>query len=288
MSLPDAQQSEADVAARPVRLLFLGDVVGEAGRKIAVRAIPLLRRHFDLEVVVVNAENAAGGSGLNPRCFTQLKNAGVDAFTMGDHIYKKKEIIGLLKQNEPICKPANFPRSSPGPAFLLVPLTGGGVLAVISLLGRVFMRPVDCPFVAADRVLEEIGGITPLVLVDIHAEATSDKQLVGRYLAGRVSAVLGTHTHVPTADASIFPPGTAYQTDVGMTGPYDGIIGRRYDRVIHTSTTFEPTTFDVAENDARVSGAIVVIDRITGHALDIQSVHLTAEQLSALEQAGTT
>lgn len=268
-----------------MKILFLGDVVGEPGRKILRKAVPLLRARHELDLVIANAENAAGGSGLSPRVCSQILGAGVDALTMGDHIYKKTEIYPLFSQKKPICKPANFPAEAPGPDHLIVETAGGIPVAIISLLGRVYMRPVDCPFHAAFRVLDAIGDQARVILVDIHAEATSEKQLMLRHLLGKVSAVVGTHTHVPTADARVHPPGTAYITDVGMTGPYDSVIGRRCDRVLHTTITFEPTAFDVATGDPRVSGALIDVDESTGRARAIELVHLDKGEIDALAPA---
>ncbi len=175
-------------------------------------------------------------------------------------------------------RPANYPEDSPGPELALVTARDGTPAAVFTVLGRTYMRPVDCPFRAADRILDRIGGKTHVVLVDVHAEATSDKQLLGRYLDGRVSAVLGTHTHVVTADEQILKNGTAYQTDVGMTGPHDSIIGRRYDRVLAATLTFVHNYFDVATGDPRLNGALLTIDPQTGHALTISRVSINQEE----------
>jgi metallophosphoesterase (TIGR00282 family) len=203
---------------------------------------------------------------------------------MGDHVYKKTEIYSLFDEGKPICKPANFPADSPGPEYLIVDAPDGTPVALFCLLGRIFMRPVDCPFRAADRILDQLAGKAKVIVVDIHAEATSEKQLMLRHLLGRVSAVLGTHTHVPTADASVHPPGTAYITDVGMTGPYDSVIGRRYDRVLQTTLTFEPTSFEVATGDPRVSGALFEVDPSTGNASSIELVHLDKTAMDSLAE----
>ncbi|CAN5916553.1 TIGR00282 family metallophosphoesterase [soil metagenome] len=257
-----------------LKILFIGDVVGSPGRKIVAQALPRLIHRRDLGLVVCNAENAAGGSGLTTKCHEELAEAGVDVFTLGDHAYRKDEVLTLFEQNDRILRPANYPSDAPGPEFCLVEARDGTVVGVFSVMGRTFMRPVDCPFRAADRVLERIGGLAPVVLVDLHAEATSDKNLLGRYLDGRVSAALGTHTHIPTADEQILPKGTAYQTDVGMTGPYDSIIGRRYDRVLAATLTFVPHYFDVATGDPRLCGAIVEVDPSTGLALSIERLSI--------------
>lgn len=255
-----------------MRILFLGDIVGQPGVAIVKKAVPLLRERERLDVVIANAENAAGGSGLTPSLYRQLRAAGVDAITLGDHIYKKFEISEVLEApSEPVCKPANYPPTAPGRDHILFTVAGTRI-AVISLLGRTFLRPVDCPFAAVDRVLAAIAGKADVILVDMHAEATADKYLMAHHLTGRVAAVLGTHTHVATADEQIFAGGTAFQCDVGMTGPHAGILGREVDRVLTTAISFVPTSFDVAKDDVRLSGAIVEVDPATGKASAIQRV----------------
>jgi 2',3'-cyclic-nucleotide 2'-phosphodiesterase len=271
-----------------VRVLLIGDIVGKPGRQIIVRCLPGLIQRERLDLVVANAENAAGGSGLTPAIYRELLSVGVDCVTLGDHIYRRNEIAGVLNSQPNIVKPANFPPQAPGREFAVVTARNGTQVAVISLLGRVFMRPVDCPWQAVDRVLQQLPVEVKVKLVDFHAEATSDKQLMGRYLDGRVSAVLGTHTHVPTADEEIFPGGTAFQCDVGMTGPYDSILGRRIDRVMETTTTFVPTQFEVASGDVRLSGTIVEVDPETGRALGIRRLRVKedeARELARLAQA---
>lgn len=254
-----------------MRLLLIGDIVGKPGRQIVARSVPGLRIEERLDLVVANAENAAGGSGLTPAIYHELIDASVDCITMGDHIYRRREIFPVLESESRIVKPANYPADAPGRELALVPCRSHGVpIAVVSLLGRVFMNPVDCPFHAADRVLNQLPADVKTVLIDFHAEATSDKQLMGRYLDGRATAVLGTHTHVPTADEQILPRGTAFQCDVGMTGPHDSILGRRIDRVTETAITFRPTHFEVATDDVRLHGTIVDFDPETGRATAVQ------------------
>jgi metallophosphoesterase (TIGR00282 family) len=271
-----------------VRLLLIGDIVGKPGRQIVVRALAGLIAEESLDLVVANAENAAGGSGLLPEQFRELVAAGVDCVTLGDHIYRRKEIFPVLASDAPIVKPANFPATAPGNEFALVTARNGVRVAVISLLGRVFMRPADCPWTAADRVLGRLPQDVKVILVDFHAEATSDKQLMGRYLDGRVTAVLGTHTHVPTADEQLLPGGTAFQCDVGMTGPMHSILGRRIDRVMETTLTFKPTPFDVAVADSRLHGTIVDLQPQTGRATAIRRLVVTEEEADRLaaQQAG--
>jgi 2',3'-cyclic-nucleotide 2'-phosphodiesterase len=252
-----------------VRILFIGDIVGKPGREIVVRATPGLRIEQQLDMVVANAENVAGGSGLTPVIYHELIGCGVDCITMGDHIYRRREIYQLLDQESRIVKPANYPESAPGRSYAVIRTRSGIRVAVFNLLGRVFMPPVDCPFRAADRVLNELPQDVRVILLDLHAEATSDKQAMSRYLDGRVSAVLGTHTHVPTADERILPGGTAFQCDVGMAGPHESILGRRIDRVLETVRTFRPTHFEVATGDCRLNGAIIDIVPETGRATAI-------------------
>jgi hypothetical protein len=266
----------------PLRILFIGDIVGKPGRVMLTKALPSLIARWDLHLVIANAENAAGGSGLNEQCFREIASSGVDVLTMGDHIYKKKDIMPLLERHRHILRPANFPPEAPGAEFAIVPARDGTPVAVFTVLGRIFMRPVDCPFHAADRVLAAIGNQTQVIILDMHAEATSDKQIMGRYLDGRASAVLGTHTHVPTADEQIFPGGTAYLTDVGMTGPYDSILGRRVDRVSETTVTFVPTFFDVATGDPRLCAAKIEVDPTTGRALSIERVVIREDEADEL------
>ena len=268
-----------------MRLLLIGDIVGKPGRQIVVRALAGLRQAEQLDLVVANAENAAGGSGLTPDVYRELIDGGVDCITMGDHIYRRREIFSLLESEQRIVRPANYPDEAPGRTYTILRTAAQVPVAVLSLLGRVFMPPVDCPLQAADRVLAEIPGDIKAILVDFHAEATSDKQVMARYLDGRVSAVLGTHTHVPTADEQILPGGTAFQCDVGMTGPHNSIIGRRIDRVLETTRTFRPTHFEVAVGVCRLHGTIVEVDPTTGRATAIR--RLVVDQAEA-DRLGAT
>ncbi len=200
-----------------VRVVLIGDVVGRPGMQITTLATRWLKQRLKANYVVVNAENSADGTGLVQKDYRRLMDAGVDAVTLGDHIYRKREIFPVLESAVNIVKPANFPANSPGKTWCVVSNSEDSSIAVVSLLGRVFMRPVDCPFAALEKVLDEIPSSTKIRLVDLHAEATSDKQTIGRYFDGRVSAILGTHTHVTTADEQILPKGTGFQCDVGMT-----------------------------------------------------------------------
>jgi metallophosphoesterase (TIGR00282 family) len=267
-----------------MRILLIGDIVGKPGERIVCRAVPGLRRREGLDLVIANAENAADGSGLSPSIYRKLVSAGVDCITLGDHIYRRSEIGSVLQSEQNIVKPANFPASAPGRNWAVVTSASGDKVAVFSLLGRVFMRPVDCPWQSAERVLAEIPAEVKVRVLDFHAEATSDKQLMGRYLDGRVTAVLGTHTHVTTADEQLLPGGTAFQCDVGMTGPHEGILGRKIDRVMETTLTFQPTHFDVATGDVRLCGTIVDCDPATGRATAIRRLVVTQSEADALAE----
>jgi metallophosphoesterase (TIGR00282 family) len=255
-----------------MRFLLIGDIVGAPGVDMVIQHVPRLIKDERLDLVIANAENASGGAGMTPVAYRRLREVGVDVITMGDHIYKKLDVAKLMAAGEPILKPANYPREAPGQELVVATARDGTKVGVFSLMGRLYMRPVDCPFKAADRVLDQLRGLAGVVIVDLHAEATGDKAVIGRYLDGKVSAVLGTHTHVPTADEQIFPGGTAFITDVGMTGPYESILGRRIDRVLETNVTFVPTMFDIATGDPRLAGAIVDVDSATGRALEIRRV----------------
>jgi metallophosphoesterase (TIGR00282 family) len=266
-----------------MRLLFIGDVVGPPGVTFLRKALPVVVAHERVDCVIANAENAAGGSGLTTSLYRRLRDAGVDLVTLGDHIYKKAEIIPTLQKEERLCKPANFPPDAPGREYALATARDGTPVAALCLLGRTFMRSVDCPFLAAERVLRSLEGKARVIVVDAHAEATADKYLLGHHLKGRVSAVLGTHTHVATADEQVLPGGTAFICDVGMTGPYDSILGRRIDRVLSTTISFVPSAFDVASGDPRLAGALVDVDPATGQAQAIRRLMLDEAGLALLQ-----
>lgn len=267
-----------------MRILFIGDIVGKPGREIVRRATAGLAAELGLDLVVANAENAAGGSGITPAIFRELVTAGVDAITLGDHIYRRREIYSVLENEQNIVKPANLPPESVGRTWVVVQSRNGTPVGIACLLGRLFMKPVDSPWRAADHVLAELPSDVRVRLIDFHAEATSDMQLMGRYLDGRVTAVLGTHTHVPTADECILPQGTAFQCDVGMTGPHESILGRRVDRVLETTLTGLPTEFDVATGDVRLCGTIVEADPETGQATHVERLVITEADLPRLEK----
>jgi len=274
-----------------IRLVMLGDVVGRAGRLAVMQQIPLIRKQFEPHLIIANVENAANGSGLTPEQYRKLSAAGVDAMTLGDHVYKKQQIAKTLEEQTNIVRPLNLPVGAKGRGWMQLSLPGEQALPpvyVITVLGRLFMNmSADNPFAAVDRVLDELPGPNPIVLVEIHAEATSEKQALAWHLNGRVSAVLGTHTHVATADARILSASpehgpaagraTAFISDLGMCGAQESVLGRRIDRVLRQMTTAMPTPFDVAEGDPRVCGVIVDIDPGTGSAMAIDRLELKAD-----------
>jgi hypothetical protein len=251
-----------------MRVLCIGDIVGKPGRKAVMAIVPALRRELSLDYVVANGENAAAGRGLTFDTAHDIMSAGVDVITSGNHIWDEKQIIPHLDGELPILRPANYPPDAPGRGICTV-----GALTVINLMGRTFMYEIDDPFRCADRLLESVGA-NQCVLVDMHAEATSEKTAMGWYLDGRVSAVVGTHTHVPTADPRLLPKGTAYITDLGMCGPRDGVIGVEAEPVIRKFLTGMPARFTVAEKSKVVQFNAVVIDieDSTGQARSIERV----------------
>ena len=268
-----------------MRILFTGDIVGKPGVEIMLQALPGIRMEESIDLIIANGENSDAGSGINSTIYRKLIKAGVDCITLGDHIYRKKEIIPTLEEKEDIIKPANFPDDSPGRGWTVVKAANGVKVAVFSLMGRVFMRPVDCPYQAAERVLKEIPEDVVVRFCDFHAEATSDKQLMGRFLDGRATAVCGTHTHVPTADERVLPGGTAFISDVGMTGPHESILGRKIERVMEATVTFRPVPFDVAKGDVQISGVIIEVDRKTGKAVSIRRIKVDERQAQAYEDS---
>ena len=251
-----------------MKILMIGDVVGGPGRKIFRREVPRLRAEMHLDAVVVNAENCAAGSGLTAALSKEFFDAGADAITLGDHTWGQKEFAGQIGALDRVVRPANYAAECPGRGWCLVTMPTFR-FAVVNLQGRVFMNPVDCPFKAADRVLNEIPKDVP-VFVDFHAEATSEKITFGYYVDGRVTAVVGTHTHVQTSDAIVLPGGTAYLTDLGMTGPYVSSIGRDLKPVTRKFITGMPSRFDVAEGPSVLEGAVIEFDPATRKASSIE------------------
>lgn len=263
------------------KVLVMGDIVGGPGRRVLRECLPRYLHENGIHFCIANAENAAGGSGLTKRCWEQIREAGVDFVTLGDHTWRKAEVIPLLEREERLIRPANYSAAAVGRGWNVVDTDLGIKVGVLNLLGRVFMQPVDCPFMAAEKAIEQMGRKTNVLIVDFHAEATSEKMALGHYLDGRVSAVFGTHTHVQTADEQILPGGTGYITDVGMTGPHDSILGRKIQPVLHKFITQMHAPFDVAEKDARICGSCFTIDTETGKTIEVERVVVRLEDVTA-------
>jgi len=254
-----------------MKILIAGDIVGSPGRTVFAQTAIRLRQQGKIDFVIANAENAAGGRGLTPKLADELFAAGADILTLGDHAWDQRELIPYMDQNERVIRPGNFPPGCPGRGWVRVEHDGLNI-TVINLVGRVFMNPADCPFRAADQILKQLPPGPQVRIVDIHAEATSEKIAMGRYLDGRVTAVVGTHTHVPTADEGLLPKGTAYITDLGMTGPQDSVIGRELEPVLKKFITGMPHRFDIAKNKVILEGVILQVDNQTGRAKNIKRV----------------
>jgi 2',3'-cyclic-nucleotide 2'-phosphodiesterase len=272
-----------------IRIIMLGDIVGGPGRRAVAQAIPKLQTQYNPHLIIANGENAANGSGLTPELYKKICKSGVDGITLGDHVFKKAQIVSTLESESNIIRPANLPDGAAGKRWMqLMPnvtadkeSTSANPLPpvfVVTVLGRVFvMLPANDPFATVDQVLREIPRVDPIVIVEAHAETTSEKQALGWYLDGRVSAVFGTHTHVATADARILPKGTAYMSDLGMCGPMTSILGRRVDRVLKHMTTAMHAPFDVAEEDPRANGVYIEIDENSRRATKIERIEVKAD-----------
>ena len=257
-----------------MKAIIIGDIVGKPGRAVLTASRARLKEQHEAEFVVANVENAAAGAGIIPRVADEILSAGVDVMTSGNHIYDKKEGIKYIESEPRLLRPANYASDAPGRGVWVGSTIAGTPVAVVNIQGRVFMPPTECPFRTADRVITEIKTRATVVIVDHHAEATSEKWAMGRYLDGRVSVVVGTHTHVQTADEQILPGGTAYITDLGMTGPHDSVIGVESQLVISRFLRGMPTRFETATGDAKLNGIVVEIDERTGKAVSIQRLQV--------------
>lgn len=253
-----------------MKLLFVGDVVGKPGRRAVQNLLPRLVDRHRADYVVVNVENMAGGFGVTPEVLAELDELPIDCFTTGNHVWDKKEGLELLDREPRLLRPANYPDGNPGRGLHVGETAGGIKVATINLEGRVFMNSLESPFAVADRLLASLPRDVEVVFIDFHCEATSEKQALAFYLDGRASAVVGTHTHVPTADERVLPGGTALLTDVGMTGPYESIIGMRADKVLKRFLLQTPAPFEVAKRDVRLAGAVIDVDEETGRARGIE------------------
>jgi 2',3'-cyclic-nucleotide 2'-phosphodiesterase len=261
-----------------LRVLCLGDIVGRPGRQVVHQKLATFVRERQVDLVVANAENIAGGSGITQNLFNKIRSYGIDVVTLGDHIYKKQDIIPTLQNSERIVRPANLSQNAAGRTHTCVTTNGGVQVCVFSLIGRIYMNlPADDPFAAAEKILAQVPESVRVCVCDFHAEASSEKVAMGHWLDGRASVIFGTHTHVPTADAKILPGGSAFISDVGMCGPYDSVLGRRKDRVLKYMTTNMPVPFDVATGDVRMCGLLTEIDETTGRALSTERIEVKGE-----------
>ena len=260
-----------------LNILCIGDIVGRPGRRVLAEKLKPLVKELDIDCVIANAENAAGGSGLTPQIYEKLLRYGINLVTLGDHAYRKRDIIKTLEVADNIARPANLSEFAAGRGIGTYKTQKGPTVAVVSLIGRTFMKPADCPYSAADRILSSLQHQADIIIVDFHAEATSEKIAMGYYLDGRVSCCFGTHTHVVTADERILTKGTAYITDVGMTGAHDSVLGRGTESVLKSFRTRMPIPFEIATGDVRMNAVLVVVDSNTKKAERIERIRLNAE-----------
>jgi metallophosphoesterase (TIGR00282 family) len=261
----------------PVKLLFIGDIIGKPGRQVISRELHRLVDRYMVDLVIANGENSAGGFGITEETANELYKCGIDVLTSGNHIWDKKDSLNFINRAEKLLRPANYPDGTPGRGSALFMTAGGAKVAVLNLEGRVFMNNLECPFRTADLEISRLHTETPIIFVDFHAEATSEKASLGWYLDGRVSALIGTHTHIQTADERILPGGTAYLTDAGMTGSFDSVIGVKKEEAITKFLSQLPVKFDVAKNNLRLNGVVVVVDEQTGKALSIERINICCE-----------
>ena len=267
-------------------ILFLGDVVGQPGRAALIGRLPELKSQHALDFVIINGENAAGGRGITGKITIDLLRAGVSVITSGDHIWDQKEILSFIDTEPRLLRPVNYPDGTPGSGSIILE-TGKGKVGVINVQGRTFMQPIlDNPFRAIEAAVSKMRKETPNIIVDAHAETTSEKIALGRFLDGKVSAVIGTHTHVQTADEQIFPGGTAFLCDAGMCGPVNSILGRAVDPIVNRFISNLPSSFPVANGEIRLRGALVKIDETTGRASSIMRIDEPGPSLSAPSEAG--
>jgi metallophosphoesterase (TIGR00282 family) len=264
-------------------ILFLGDVVGGPGRSAVIAQLPRLKELHALDFIIVNGENAAGGRGITPKITIDLLRAGVSVITTGDHIWDQKEIFAFIDTEPRLLRPVNYPAGAPGSGSIVLE-TAKGPVGVINVQGRTFMQPIlENPFRAVEMAVEQMRAQTPVIFVDAHAETTSEKIAIGRFLDGKVSAVIGTHTHVQTSDEQIFPGGTAFLCDAGMCGPASSILGRAIDPIVNRFVSNLPALFPVARGEVRLCGVVVSIDEATGRAVQITRVNELIPELSATE-----
>lgn len=261
-----------------IKVLFIGDINGKAGRNCVKAVLPGLIKEKNIDFIIANVENAAGGFGITYETFREIKENKIDVSTMGNHTWDNKDIFTFIDNEPSLLRPANLPEDVPGRGFGVFSVNNSGIkIGVINLNGRIFMEPAQCPFRIAEKIVNEIKEITPVIIVDIHAEATSEKQAMGFFLDGKVSAVIGTHTHVPTADERILPNGTGFITDAGMTGPFDSVIGVKKDIIIRRFLNGLPEKFEIANNDIHLNGVFLSIDTDSGKTKDINRINIKYE-----------
>lgn len=255
-----------------MNILFIGDIVGNPGREAIRILLPKIKEEEGIDFTVANAENAAGGAGLTPNVASELLGMGIDVLTTGDHVWDRKEILEIIDKEHRILRPLNYPEGAPGVGSIVLNSESGAKVGVVNLVGRVFMQAVECPFRTGIKEVNKIKEETSIVVVDIHAEATSEKLALCWYLDGLVSAICGTHTHIQTADERVFPKGAAYITDLGMAGPFDSVLGRRPEQIIRRFITGLPTRFEMADANIQLQGAIIDCDAKTGRANSIKRI----------------
>ena len=269
-----------------MKILFIGDIFGKAGREIAQRAIPALTAQHGIDLVVANVENSAAGFGVTGDIAETILRYGVDVMTSGNHVWDKKEVLEYIPRQPRLLRPANFPAGAPGRGTWVGKTRTGEPAAVINVMGRIFMQPLDDPFAVVLKEIDAVRAKARVIIVDFHAEATSEKAAMGWHLDGRVTAVFGTHTHVQTADERLLPKGTAYLTDVGMTGPYDSIIGVTVDAALSRFVSGMPAKFEAATGPARLNAIIITADPSTGKALGIERVTMSHLEVAAIGHHG--
>ncbi len=255
-----------------VKVLFISDIIGRPGRLALKGLLPDLVYELGPDVVIANGENAAGGFGITAEVYTELKALGIDVITSGNHVWDRKDLLEYLDNTTDLLRPGNYPAHTPGRGHTLFTTAGGLRIGVVNIIGRVFMNAVDCPFMVGRTIVEELRRETKIIIMDIHAETTSEKSALAWYFDGSVSAVVGTHTHVQTSDERILPKGTAFITDAGMTGPMDSVIGMKKEKVLEKFITSMPVRFEVAKGDVELQGVFITINPENGHALEIRRI----------------
>ncbi len=266
-----------------IKVLCIGDIVGRPGRQVLSEKLPILVKEHNISCVVANAENSAGGSGITPQIHDKLLKYGVNVITLGDHVFRKKDIISTLNNSSNIIRPANMSVYAAGKGFTIFHTQDGCDVAVISLLGRLYMNlPGENPYLAVEKILPKLPSHIKVIIVELHAEASSEKVAMGRFLDGKVSLVYGTHTHIPTADEEIFPGGTGYITDIGMTGPHESVLGRNIEPVVKSLVTQMPFSYSIATRDLRVNGVLATIDSHTGKTIELKRVRIDSDMCDSI------